>query len=115
MPRSMLGLVGYAKGGPRTMATLQEVIGNRAMMDENLRERAGREYDAMSPEQQRAAYIHQARVIHEITYALQLAADGHSTLRSDLDLLQHITRLAWSTDGTPSPLEFRRDDTTPSA
>jgi hypothetical protein len=31
------------------MATLQEVIGNRSIMDANLRERDGREYDAMTP------------------------------------------------------------------
>lgn len=97
------------------MATLQEVIGSRAVMDENLRERAEREYDAMSPEQQRAAYIHQARVLHEITYTLQLARDGHTTFKNDKNLLDHITALAWATDGTPSPMEFRRDDTTPSA
>jgi hypothetical protein len=81
------------------MATLQEVIGDRVMMDEHLRERAQREYNALSPEQQRQAYIHQARVIHEMTYTLQLARDGHTTFRSDKDLLEYLTALAWSTDG----------------
>jgi len=69
-------------------------------MDEHLRERAGREYDAMTPDQQRAAYIHQARVIHEITYTLQLARDGHTTFKNDRELLKHLEALAWSTDGT---------------
>lgn len=79
------------------MATLQEVIGNRIVMDEHLRERAGRKYDALTPAQQRAAYIHQARVIHEIIYTLQLAED-----RTGRDLLKYIQQLAWSTDGTRS-------------
>jgi hypothetical protein len=81
------------------MATLQEVLGNRTEMDENLRERHIRAFDAMSPEQQRAAYVHQARVLHEVTYALQLARDGHTTFRSDKNLLEYITALVWSTDG----------------
>jgi hypothetical protein len=90
------------------MATLQEVIGNRATMDESLRERFGREFDAMTPDQQRAAYVHQARVIHEITYTLQMARDGHTTLRSDKDLLKHLEALAWSTDGAePVPVVTR--------
>jgi hypothetical protein len=84
------------------MATLQEVIGDRVMMDEHLRQRAQREYDAMAPVQQRAAYVHQARIIHEVAYMLQLASDGHTTFRSDKDLLDHITALVWSTDGAES-------------
>ena len=82
------------------MATLQETIGSRYPIDGPLRERAGREYDAMTPQQQRAAYVHQARVIHEISYMLQLASEGHTTFLSDKVLLKHIEALAWSTDGT---------------
>jgi len=82
------------------MPTLQEVLGNRVLMDEHLHERAGHEYDAMTTDQQRAAYIHQARVIHEITYTLQLARDGETTFHNDKDLLKYIEALVWSTDGT---------------
>ena len=84
------------------MATLQEVLGNRTEMDAQLRERHIRAFDAMTPDQQRAAYVHQARIIHEVTYALQLAADGHSTFKNDKGLLDYITTLVWSTDGTAS-------------
>ena len=84
------------------MATLRSVIGDRITMDEHLRARAEREYDAMSPEQQRAAYIHQARIIHEVMYTLQLASDGHSTFKNDRDVLTYIEQLAWSEDDAPS-------------
>lgn len=80
------------------MATLQEIIGDRVMMDEHLRERAGHEFDAMTPEQQRAAYIHLARVNHEIAYMLQLFEDGEVKGSPQL-LLEHIHRIIWSTDG----------------
>jgi hypothetical protein len=81
------------------MATLQEAIGQRVVMDAPLRERAGREYDAMTMEQQRAAYIHLARVVHEVTYLLQLARYGHTTATSDADILKTVEALVWSTDG----------------
>jgi hypothetical protein len=82
------------------MATLQEVISNRVLMDKDLRERAGSEYDALTPEQQRAAFIHQARVIHEVTYMLQLARDGQTIMSGDKELLKHIETLVRSTDGS---------------
>jgi hypothetical protein len=82
------------------MATLQEVLGNRTEMDAQLRERHIRAFDAMTPDQQRAAYVHQARIIHEITYMLQLARDGHSMFKNDQQLLKYLESLAWSSDGT---------------
>jgi hypothetical protein len=81
------------------MATLQEVLGNRIAMDGHLRERFAREYDKMIGEQQRASYIHLARINHEISYLLQLAREGETTFRNDQGLLKHIQALAWSTDG----------------
>lgn len=80
------------------MATLQEVIGDRLVMDAHLRERARHEYDAMIPDEQRAAYVHQARILHEIVYTLQLASDGHSTVLNANSLLEQIQALVWSTD-----------------
>ena len=82
------------------MISLQTLLGNRILVDEQLRERAGQEYDALTAEQRRTAYIHQARVIHEIIFTLQLASDSETTFRDDRDLLRHIEALAWSTDGT---------------
>lgn len=87
------------------MATLQEVIGNRAMMDEVLRTQEARKYDEMTPDQQRAAYIHQARVIHEITYTLQMTRDGEMRFKNDRDLLKYIEALAWSDDGSTGPAQ----------
>ena len=89
------------------METLQELIGNRLLLDGYLRERAARDYDAMTPQQRRTAYIHQARVIHEISY--KLASDGHTMFRSDTDLLKQIEALAWSTDGSRQPPSLKEN------
>jgi hypothetical protein len=78
------------------MAKLRDVLANRFAMDAHLREREGHEYDALTPGQQRAAYIHARRVIHEIQIILQLARDGHTTARSDADVLRWIQTSAWA-------------------
>ena len=84
------------------MATLLEVIGHRVDMDEHLRERARHEYDAMIPDEQRAAYVHQARIMHELVSMLELASNGHSPFPNDKSLLEHIQALVWSTDSLPT-------------
>jgi hypothetical protein len=60
--------------------------------------RARHEYDAVTPDEQRAAYVHQARIMHELISTLQLASDGHLPYPNDKSLLEHIQALVWSTD-----------------
>ena len=83
------------------MATLLEVIGDRLVMDAHLRERARHEYEAMLPDEQRAAYVHQARILHEIISTLQLASEGHAIFPHAKSLLEQLQALVWSTDMLP--------------
>ena len=84
------------------MATLRELIGERVMLDAQLCTHAGRDFDALSPEQQRSAYIHARRVIHEVQTVLQLARDGQAPFSNDRELLQYVEQLAWA---EPKPSE----------
>ena len=84
------------------MATLRELIGERVILDDQLCAHAGRDFDELSPEQQRAAYIHARRVIHEVQTILQLAHDGHAPFANDRELLQYLEQLAWA---EPKPSE----------
>ena len=77
------------------MAKFRDVFGNRIAIDADLREREGCEYDALTPEQQRATYIHVRRVLHEIQMILQLARDEQTSAGSDADVLRSIQTLAW--------------------
>ncbi len=77
------------------MAKLRDVLGNRIAIDADLREREGRKYDALTPEQQRATYIHMRRVLHEIQMILQLARDEQTSAGSDADVLRWIQTIAW--------------------
>jgi hypothetical protein len=86
------------------MATLRELIGKRAILDNQLCAHAGRDFDELSPEQQRAAYIHARRVIHEVQTIIQLARDGHTLFTNDRELLQYVEQLAWANPKPPQQL-----------
>ena len=77
------------------MAKLRDVLGNRIAIDADLREREGGKYDALTPEQQRATYLHMRRVLHEIQMILQLACDEQTLAGSDADVLRWIQTIAW--------------------